>query len=198
MFSRIFLTISLTALALSAQNPDGSGTSTPGGTTLIYPPPVPAYKELQQYLTLTDQQVTSLSSIQTQKEQALQAIFKQAGDKQTEMYQLLQSGSTDYVRIGQLMVEINNLQKQYPGPTEPYRSQALAVLTPAQKTKLQALADALNLGTPAGEAVQLNLLDYPNRPINILPASTGVGVVTGGAAVPPTLAITPSLAIQRR
>ena len=99
MLSRIFLTISLTALALSAQNTDGAGTGT--GSTTIFPPYIASYKELQQYLTLTDQQLESLRSIQAQRDQALQAIFKQSGDKQTELYQLLQAGSTVYFPVVQ-------------------------------------------------------------------------------------------------
>jgi Spy/CpxP family protein refolding chaperone len=181
MLSRIFATILLSTLALSAQDTGSAGT---GSTIAIFPPPAASYKELQQFLSLSDQQVTSLQAIQVQRDQAVQAIWKQVSDKQNELNQLLQSGSIDYVRMGQLLVEINTAQKQYPAPVEPYRTQALAVLNPQQKAKLQTLTDALNLNIPANEAVALNLVDSPRYPIQILAGADASGAVPPAAAIP--------------
>jgi Spy/CpxP family protein refolding chaperone len=193
MLSRILVTILLTTSALSAQNTGAAGSTATFPT--IFPPPIAGFTELQQYLGLTDQQVQDLRAIQTERDKALQTLFQQSATKQNELNQLLQSNSLDYARIGQLMVEINNLQKQYPGPIEPYRSQALGLLNPPQKTKLQALADAMNLAVPADEAVQLNLLDRPNWPNRILAASDAASGTTG---VVPATTLPAILTLQRK
>jgi len=182
MISRFLVTILLSTLALSAQT---TVPATDDPKAAIYPVPIQFYKELQQFLNLTDQQLDSLRTIQSQRDQAIQAIWKQVSDKQTELYQLLQSGSTDYVRLGQLLVESNNLQKQANNPVEPYRSQALAVITPAQKPKLQILVDGLKLITPGYQAVALNLADMPfGPPIGIL------ATPAAGGTVPPVAPLT--------
>jgi hypothetical protein len=126
---------------------------------------------------LSDQQVEALRAILVERDNVVQASYKQISDKQVELNQLLQSGSADYLRIGQLMVEINNQHKQlYPGPVEPYRSQALAILNAQQKAKLPALAEALNLNTPAYQAIGLNLLDSPPpSPPRILADPAAIG-----------------------
>jgi Spy/CpxP family protein refolding chaperone len=193
MLSRILVTILLTTSALSAQNTGAAGSTATFPT--IFPPPIAGFTELQQYLGLTDQQVQDLRAIQTERDKELQTLFQQSATKQNELNQLLQSNSLDYARIGQLMVEINNLQKQYPGPIEPYRSQALGLLNPPQKTKLQALADAMNLAVPADEAVQLNLLDRPNWPNRILAASDAASGTTGAV---PAATLPAILTLQRK
>src|SRR5882724_4313829 len=99
MLSRIFVTIVFSTLALSAQDTGGSTSGTP--VIAIFPPPAAAYKELQQYLGLSDQQVEALRAIQVERDKAVQAFWKQISDKQIELNQLLQSGSSDYSRIGQ-------------------------------------------------------------------------------------------------
>jgi hypothetical protein len=190
MLSRILVTVVFSTLALSAQDTGGSSGGTP--VIAIFPPPAVAYKEVQQYLGLSDQQVEALRAILVERDKALQEFWKQISDKQIELNQLLQSGSTDYSRIGQLMVEINGIQKQqYPGPKEPYRSQALAVLNPQQKAKLQTLADVLNLNTPAYQAVALDLLDRPDSvsPPMILSGSDASGSVLPHVAVTPAVAV---------
>jgi hypothetical protein len=46
----------------------------------------------------------------------------------------------------------------------------LAVLTPAQKTKLPALTEALQLQSTAWQAIELGMIDNPNVPdIRMLP-----------------------------
>ena len=177
MFSRILVTAVFGAMTLMAQN-TGEGASS-GASIAIFPPPASSYKEVQQFLGLSDQQVEALRAIQVERDKAMQAIYKQISDKQAELSQLLQSGSADYSRIGQLMVDISNGQKQVPGPVEPYRTQALAILNPQQKAKLPTLAEALNLNTPAYQAVELDLLDRPApSPPRILMNSSPTGIST--------------------
>ena len=74
------------------------------------------------------------------------------------------------------MVDINTLRRQVPTTGAQYRQPALAVLTQEQKAKLPALEAALKAQGPAYEAIQLNLMDYPNQQIGLprpLPALGG-------------------------
>lgn len=135
-------------------------------------PPVQAYEKLKQFLTLSDAQVNSLKQILDTRRSAERAIYEQISTRQTELNKLLAAGSNDAANIGRLMVEINNLRRQLPTSGTPYRNQALSVLNDVQKAKLPQLVQALELQSTAGEAVYLNLIDYPRVPEpRILPAA---------------------------
>lgn len=160
---KIVLSLALGAGLLGAQE-------APGRTDLtILPYPSPRVDELKQYLALSDAQVQQLNDVAKAKSDAAQAIWRQIMEKQQQLSALLEAGSTDASRIGTLMVEINNLNRQVRNSNDStYRTQALAVLTAEQKTKLVALDSALKLQTTAYQAVHLNLLDQPQP--HILPA----------------------------
>jgi hypothetical protein len=142
------------------------------GTTLLCAqivtplPPIPAPNTaLIQYLGLSDSQMQSLQDVQKSRNAANQAIYKQMGDNQTALNNLIASGSNDALQIGQLTLDINNLRKQLQTSGAPFRDQALAVLTPDQKNKLTGLTNALQLQTAAYQAINLNLIDqvYPPK-----------------------------------
>lgn len=124
--------------------------------------PAPYAQDLTKYLGLSAAQVLSLSSIADARMQASQAIYKQIADKQIALNALLASGSNDALTIGQLSIDIRNLQKQAQPTAEPWRTQALAVLTAEQKNKLPALTAAIELQNAAWQAVNLDLLDGPS------------------------------------
>jgi Spy/CpxP family protein refolding chaperone len=128
------------------------------------PYPQGQWEQLKQYLILTEAQITSLDQIRAGRVRQEQEIYRQMSEKQRQMYALLQQGSNDAGTIGRLMVEINNLQRQLPLKGETYRAEVLAVLTPAQKTRLPALSEALNLQSPAWQAIELGMIDNPNVP----------------------------------
>lgn len=139
-------------------------------STTIYPPIQINYQDLKTYLNLSDTQLQSLETIQTNKNQAQQAIFQQINTKQQQLNALLNANSSDATQIGQLTIDINNLRKQLPLPLEPYHSQAVAVLTPDQQSKLAALTTALQLGSAASQAVILSLIaPLPPRPNTAVP-----------------------------
>jgi hypothetical protein len=130
----------------------------------------PDYDAVRQYLVLSESQVTQLKQLQESRQQADQAVFEQIMQRQRQVDQLLAAGSTDAATIGRLMVEINGLRKQIPNSGRAYRPQALAVLTEQQKARLPQLEEALRTQRPAGEAVALNLIDYPDPgDVRILP-----------------------------
>jgi hypothetical protein len=158
MLLKTLVSTGLIAAVAMAQEP-----GRPGGPFV----PQPVYSELRQHLTLTDAQVNSLIQVLNSRREAEAAIYRQISEKQQVLYGLLQAGSNDALQIGQLTVEINNLQRRLPLSAEPYRSSALAVLNDQQKTKLAALAEALRLVNAAYQAVSLNLIDQPDQNIGL-------------------------------
>jgi hypothetical protein len=141
------------------------------------------YAELKQYLGLSDAQMTSLQAIQNTRNQSQQAIYQQINDKNQQIYQLLDSGTGTATQIGQLMLDIRTLEKQLTTIDGPLRTQALAVLTADQKTKLAKLAEAMQLQTPAWQAVNLLLIESP-YPIGLpIPVDAGGGIATGAAGI---------------
>jgi Spy/CpxP family protein refolding chaperone len=131
----------------------------------------PQWDQLKQYLVLTDAQLATLTQIRQNRTQQEQAIYAQIAEKQRQIYSLLQQGSNDAGTLGRLMVESNNLSRQLPLKGDSYRAEVLAVLTPAQKTKLPGLADALKLQSAAWQAIELNMIDNPVVPdIRMLPS----------------------------
>lgn len=130
-------------------------------TILPYPGPNTYYAELKQYLALSEAQGQSLETILKNRNEAQQNIWKQTADKNTQLYQLLESGTASAAQVGQLLIDIRNLEKQIPTLDGPYRTQALNVLTTDQKTKLAKLDEALKLQNTASQAAMLLLLEYP-------------------------------------
>jgi hypothetical protein len=154
------------------------------GITIL---PAPAYTELKQYLGLSDAQTQSLESILRNRGQAQQAIFTQITEKSRQMYQLLENGSGSATQIGQLMLDVRNLEKQIPTVDGPYRTQAVNVLTADQKTKLAKLDEALKLQGTASQAAMLLLIEYQYPIGRPMPVDFGGGIgntgVTGVSGV---------------
>ncbi|MEX2262722.1 MAG: periplasmic heavy metal sensor [Bryobacteraceae bacterium] len=168
-FKRLFLTTAFTAAAACAQD------------VAIYPPILPRdFEALRAHLSLSQTQVDTLRAVQRDRQNAEQQIHKDIRDKHLQLETLLRDQSQDYARIGQLTVEIRTLQRKLPVSGEPYRSRALGVLTQEQRPKLAALSTALQLQPAAWEAVNLSLIDRPERggdviiqavpPVRTLPA----------------------------
>ncbi|MEJ7609049.1 MAG: hypothetical protein WKF37_22945 [Bryobacteraceae bacterium] len=100
-----------------------SGQTSPDETSItIFPPPIVAFDEVKQVLTLTDTQIEQLRQIMVERDRATQAQYGQLNDKQRELTTLLESGSTDALKIGQLTLEIQALRKRIPAPGNPYRA----------------------------------------------------------------------------
>jgi Spy/CpxP family protein refolding chaperone len=141
------------------------------GTPVMPPFPTPAYSQLKAYLNLSDTQLQSLEDIYKSRLTAQQAIYQQISAKQKQLNQLLAEGTTDAAAVGQLMIDIHNLQQQAATPSSTYRDQALKVLSADQAAKLTALVTALQLQQAAYQAVTLNLIDSPARAAVPLPAA---------------------------
>ena len=159
MLKRIILISAAAASLAFAQDTAGQGTA------LIFPPPIAQPGQaLRQFLNLTDAQVQALQTVMANKNRAEQAVFEEARQKQVALDALMRSNSTDYLQIGRLTVEIRDIYKKLPLSGEPYKSQALAVLSAEQRAKLPTLTNALNLMGAANDAAFFNLIDRPQTP----------------------------------
>jgi Spy/CpxP family protein refolding chaperone len=121
----------------------------------------PDLSDVTSYLSLTSTQVQSLQSISTQQRAAVRGVQQQIADKQRALDTLIQKGSTDAAALGNLLIDMQNLRKQVNQSAGTYQSQALAVLTPDQKTKLNNLQAAAQLQPAIHEAGFLGLLAPP-------------------------------------
>ena len=158
MLKRILLISAAAASFATGQTPETPVIS-------IYPPPIMRPGEsLRAYLNLTDAQSQALQTVLAAKNRAEQAIYEEARQKQIQLDNLMRNSSTDYLLIGRLTVEIRDIYKKLPLSAEPYRSQALAVLSPDQRAKLPALSNALTLMPAANDAVFFSLIDRPQVP----------------------------------
>jgi Spy/CpxP family protein refolding chaperone len=165
-----FLTLLL--LATAALSP----AQEPGLTIL----PAPSYNDAKQYLGLSDAQTQSLDAILRNRNQAQQSLWQQISEKNRSLYQLLEAGTGSAGQIGQLMIDIKNLEKQMPTLDAPYRTQALNVLTADQKTRLAKLDEALKLQNTASQAAMLLLLEYPRYIGLPMPVDAGGGIGNTG------------------
>lgn len=158
-----------------------------GGPVSILPFPFPVNDQLKSYLNLTDGQIAGLQQVQTRKHEAEKKVYDEISEKSRTLSGLLQNNSTDAARIGQLMIDIQRLQKQVPVQGEPYRSQSLAVLSQEQRSKLPALVQAMQLQQAAWQAVTFNLIDAPQTvgprpvplPMPVFPAIQHTAVTSG-------------------
>ena len=156
MLKRIILISAAAASLAIGQEPQDTATS------MIYPPPITQPgRALREFLNLTEAQAQALQTILTSKSRAEQAVYEEARQKQVALDTLMRNNSTDYLQIGRLTVEIRDIYKKLPVSGEPYKSQALAVLSPEQRAKLATLTNALTLMPAANDAVYFSLIDRP-------------------------------------
>ena len=115
----------------------------------------------QTYLSLTDAQVTSLQQLRQSEMTALKPIFEQIGPLRQSLRTQEQSSGADATAVGKLVLSIQALEQQMTPIRSSFQQQALAVLTPEQKTKLAGLESAAALMPAIHQAAGLNLLTPP-------------------------------------
>lgn len=136
---------------------------------------LPPVDEVKTYLTLTDAQIQSLQQLRQQEAETAKGDMDTIRAKQTALRTAV--NGNDAATAGRLLLEIEALRKRGADTHTQYRTQAIAVLTAAQKTKLTALQDALKLQPAIGQALGLNLLTPPDPPAN---APRGMGPMPFG------------------
>lgn len=144
--------------------------------------PTGAPEALKAALALTDAQVTSLTDLQEQKRQESQTLIEQIADKQTAIREALSQDSPDANAIAALLVQQVSLRKQMQQISTAYNTQALAILTAEQKTKLKDLENAQALRLAVQQAEGLDLLKRPDPPAGLGPA--GLGPMRSGGPSP--------------
>jgi hypothetical protein len=122
------------------------------------PPPQPGITQLKAYLTLTDAQVQALQTIQSQLRTSTSALRQQIADKQTALSTNLAAGGSSAAALGQLLLDIQALQKQISEAQAAAQPQAVAILTQAQQPLLQALVAAAKLQPEVREAETIGLI----------------------------------------
>jgi len=122
----------------------------------------PGLPDLKAVLELSDAQIQSLGQIEQQKGQAVQPIAQRMQQSQQQLEKLLQGSSPDPAAVGRLIIEISTLGRQVQQVMTGFQQQALNLLQPAQKTKLQALSQVLVLQLAAQQAAALGLLSPPS------------------------------------
>jgi hypothetical protein len=142
------------------------------------------YPELRSYLSLTDAQLQALITNQDNRNRALSGIYSQINDKYTALYQLLESEGGTATQLGQMLIDIRNLQRQLPQVDAPYRTQAAAILTADQKNKLPALIQAMNLQSSVWQAQSLMLID--GYPVSLAASGAAEGRLESSPGVPGT------------
>lgn len=150
-----FLLAPLFTLAIAFAQPPAGGPNGPGG------PGAPRVSALQSYLGLTDTQVTAIRQAQRQAREAQRPLFEKMRTKHQELRTLLAAPNSDAAAIGTLTKELEALRSQLKQGGEGIHAAAVNLLSPDQRTKLQALEAAANLRREIGEAHALHLLTPP-------------------------------------
>jgi Spy/CpxP family protein refolding chaperone len=115
------------------------------------------YDDVKAALNLTDEQITQLKQLQTDKMSATQAFYAKMADKQKELNAALESSTSDPTTVGRLMLELQQLRKQPPSAGDVHEK-ALAILKPEQKAQLAKLEEAQKMRSAVDQATGLALL----------------------------------------
>jgi Spy/CpxP family protein refolding chaperone len=171
---RFLLIVLISGAALSPRVSSGQmmpGGGGPGGARYQQ-----SYDDVKAALNLTDEQVTQLKQLQTDKMSATQAFYAKMADKQKELNAALESSAGDPTTVGRLMLELQQLRKQPPTAGDVHEK-ALALLKPEQKEKLAKLEEAQKMRTAVDQATGLALLTPP-------PPAAPRGMPAGAPAAP--------------
>lgn len=147
------VSITLAATAVFAQGP---------GAFRMHSMSAQKTTEVQSYLNLTAAQISSLQQLRQSEMAELKPIYQQSGPLRQSLRTQEQSSSADAAEVGKLVLSIRSLEQQAAPIRASYQQQALALLTPAQKTQLAALQSAAALMPAIHEATALNLLTPPS------------------------------------
>ena len=134
----------------------------------------PKFDHIKEYLGLTDANLQAVQQAISKNQNNLAGLHEQFAAKQKTVQTLLESGSSEASVIGKAVLEADAVRKQIRKESEGLRAAVLAVLTDAQKAKLNALEEAAKLRPAIEEAHGLFLL---------IPAE-GAGPMMGGPGGP--------------
>lgn len=141
------------------------------------------FDALKSFLTLTDAQVTQLKEVLKKQAEANKPVMEQIRAKNQELAEEMRKDSPSPATVGQLMVDIKKLREQIRDASGDVSTGALAVLTPAQQTKLKELEAAQQLVPAIHQAQVLNLLARPEPAAGALMGRMGAGAAARARVV---------------
>ena len=116
------------------------------------------FEAVQEALQLSPEQIQQLQDINAAFREAAQSDREQIRTLQTQLRDEFQSDNPNAAVIGQIQLDIRNLQSQIADKKSEFSQQAQAVLTPEQAAALWVLEQALAALPAARQAVVLNLI----------------------------------------
>ena len=119
---------------------------------------------LANFLDLTEVQTGELLALQATFIEGVKVIQQEIKEKKQRVQSALHSEFPDANLIGQLMIEIQDLNQQKKALKAEFNEPALAILTEEQVRRLGPLRRALRLKRPAGQAVHFHLIVPGDRP----------------------------------
>jgi hypothetical protein len=158
------------------------------------PSPIP--QDLLRYLELTDAQVPRIQRLNAQLAAYRAGKARRQFQVQQELAQEMGRDPLDPTAIGLRHVELESIRREMEAEQRKTVEEIQALLTPAQRTRLDGLAQVLRQHSTACSAVALNLLPVPGSdvifPVEIqsrLANSSGclTGVIRGAFEFAPGL-----------
>ena len=132
-----------------------------GGASLLAQrpnPPAPPADVIKTYLNLTDSQMQALQQVQQQESQSVRSAMQKIRQSQETLQNMLDARNGDAVTLGNLLLDIQAQQSSIAKNRAIFAPQAANILTPDQKTKLQALVAAQQLEPAIQQAIGLLLI----------------------------------------
>lgn len=151
------LLASLHLQAQAAPVATAAASSSANASTPCTPPAVVA-----SFLNLSEAQLSDYVPLWTQFDTALQALQEQIVASQAKLDALLSQPNPNPAAITKLLLQIHALEQQVAQATQSYQAQVEALLTDAQKQKLQAVTLASQLQPVVGAFVALRLAPPPS------------------------------------
>src|SRR5262249_16061580 len=116
------------------------------------------FQQVQQYLQLTDSQVQTILSNKNDYNQLATSRQPRISQLQTEIATETSRDTLDPMALGTRYAEIETICRELKSQAGTYQQKNTSVLTDPQKTKLQALQDAVKLAPVISEAQSGTLL----------------------------------------
>ncbi|MBM3726098.1 MAG: periplasmic heavy metal sensor [Acidobacteria bacterium] len=120
----------------------------------------PNFDAVKAAIGISDAQIAQLRALQQQTATAMRTAAQELQTKQTALNELL-ARNPDPATVGRAVIEIAAIRKRMDDLRARVLTQAVAVLSADQRTKLKTLEDAMKLQPAIGQAAGLGLLQRP-------------------------------------
>jgi Spy/CpxP family protein refolding chaperone len=127
--------------------------------------------ELRRYLELTDPQVSSIQQLNAQLNAYRSGKANRQFQVQRELTEELARDPLDPTAIGLRHVELESIQRELEAEQTKTTTAIQTLLTPAQRARLDGLAEVLRQHNTACSAVALNMLPATSASPSIIPSS---------------------------